>query len=270
MDSDEHWGEETIIANGDAVAWRITVTNTGNLDLADVTVSDALAPACAQTQDLLTVGDTWIYTCTEAEFDAPVTNTASVEATPTPNGFPPVTSSDTAETLEPPELELTKAVDQAQVVVGETLNYELAITNSGVNDAIDVEILDTLPDGLTSVQLPPSSGLTYDAATHTITWSIASVAVGETISVNYSAEVALADTLVNDVAITSDHEENNLDDNSDSASTTATPVPEDPPPLAFTGANSMTMVLWAIFVSGLGLMLLLFARRRKLAIHPKP
>ena len=269
IDNEDHWGESTVIANGDDVVWRIQVINIGNIDLTNVVVTDLLAPACEQTRTLVETGETWSYTCADSGTTEPTLNTASVDATPDADGFLPVTSSDTAETIDPPELELIKSVDQTEFMVGTTATYEVEVTNTGELDATNIEILDTLPNGLTSISLLDGDQASYDAADHTITWSIAALAIGETVSISYTAEVSSAGDLVNDVAIISDHEENDLANNSDSVLITASPIPEpDPPapesapPLAFTGANSGAIVVWGVFLLALGLLLVVLARRR--------
>ncbi len=264
IENEDHWGETTVIADGDDVTWRIQVVNLGNIDLIDIVVADPLAPSCQQTRPLLTVGETWTYACSESGTTEPTTNTASVEATPADGGSPAITSSDSAETLEPAELALAKSVDQTGVLVGDTVTYEIELTNTGVLNATDIEVLDTLPAGITSIAFSTTDRLFYNEADHTIVWSIAELAAGETAVVSYSAEVESTGDLVNEVAILSDHEENNLDNNSDSASITASPVPESAPPLAFTGANSMTTVVWALTLLGLGVVLVILARRRQL------
>ena len=264
VDNAEHWAETTVAANGDDVTWRISVTNIGNIDLADVAVSDPLVASCEQTLPLLAIGETWVYTCTGV-ITGPMANTALVEGTPAAGEFPPVGDVDSADTLGPPELGLTKTVDGAEVFVGDTATYELQITNSGVTDAADIEILDTLPAGLGEVSVPDGSGLTYDESTHTITWLLGSLAVGETVAVSYTGVVVEAGPLVNEAEILTGHEENDVTDNIDKTTTTVeTSEPPEPVPplLAFTGASSWTLFTWSMLLLSLGLLLFIGARRR--------
>jgi len=67
-----------IINSGQSANFTITVTNTGDVDLADVTVSDPLVPNCNNTLGTLVVGQTEIYSCTLTNVSDSFTNTATV------------------------------------------------------------------------------------------------------------------------------------------------------------------------------------------------
>ena len=76
------------------------VTNTGNVTLTNVSVADAVSPACAATSSTipalasLAAGASVTYTCTVAGVSAGFTNVATDTGTP-PSG-PDITGSDTA------------------------------------------------------------------------------------------------------------------------------------------------------------------------------
>lgn len=78
---------------GTEVTYEITVTNTGNVDLHDVEVSDPLVPDCSATIGDLAVGASETITCTVAVW-SPVTNVATATGED-PFGTP-VTDTDTA------------------------------------------------------------------------------------------------------------------------------------------------------------------------------
>ena len=61
---------------GSDVTFEIVVTNTGDVDLTDVEVSDALAPGCARVIGDLAAGDSYTYTCTVENVLAGFTNVA--------------------------------------------------------------------------------------------------------------------------------------------------------------------------------------------------
>jgi uncharacterized repeat protein (TIGR01451 family) len=82
------------VVSGGTVTFTIRVTNTGDVTLTNVTVSDPLALNCAATVGTLSPGATQSYQCSLINVTADFTNTATVTATP-PVG-PDVTDSDDA------------------------------------------------------------------------------------------------------------------------------------------------------------------------------
>ena len=148
------------------VLYRFTVTNTGNVTLTDVTITDPLPGMSAITivwpgpDGVLQPGQvataTATYELTQADLDAgQVANTATTEGTP-PTGTP-VTDQDTAIVTIPPDprIIVDKASDASQLssppVVGDTITYLFAITNTGNVTLTGVTITDSLP-GLTELQ----------------------------------------------------------------------------------------------------------------------
>ncbi|WP_341925730.1 hypothetical protein [Nocardioides psychrotolerans] len=143
---------------GDTITYGFVVTNTGNLTLTDVVVSDPmfssigcptgpLAPAatrtCTDQVHVLTAGDIAA---------GEVLNTATVTAQ-APTG---ATVTDRDSTTTPvattrADVRITKTVDDAAPRPGETVTYTLTATNAGPGPAADVVIVDTLPAGVTLV-----------------------------------------------------------------------------------------------------------------------
>jgi len=67
-----------VIGADDTATWTITVTNTGDVDLMDVTVTDAQAPGCAAVIGDLAVGASTSYECSLSGITQPMTNVAEV------------------------------------------------------------------------------------------------------------------------------------------------------------------------------------------------
>ena len=88
------------VTSGGTATWTIVVTNTGNTELFDVNVTDALAPTCAKTSaDIgafasMAPGASVIYSCSLANVTTGPTNVA--HATGTPPSGPDVTATDSA------------------------------------------------------------------------------------------------------------------------------------------------------------------------------
>jgi uncharacterized repeat protein (TIGR01451 family) len=55
--------------------------------------------------------------------------------------------------VEPPKFNLTKTVDLSDVVGGTTVNFTIAVTNTGGTNATGVRLVDALPAGLTGTNL---------------------------------------------------------------------------------------------------------------------
>jgi uncharacterized repeat protein (TIGR01451 family) len=72
------WASSTEVKSGSTVVWRITVTNTGKVELRDLLVSDAVAPACDETIATLAVKASSVTTCESTHVTEALTNTATV------------------------------------------------------------------------------------------------------------------------------------------------------------------------------------------------
>ncbi|KRF20992.1 hypothetical protein ASG90_00825 [Nocardioides sp. Soil797] len=173
---------------GDTVAYTFTVTNTGNVPLTSINVSDPLAGAVTCEETSLKPGESTecvadaLYTITEADESAgQVVNTAIAEGED-PNGgdvdSPP--DSTTTKTQTPaPELALVKEAgtpvdvnDSGITDAGDTIAYTFTVTNKGNVPVHAVEINDPLAGAatceLTSLEPGESTTCVADEA-YTIT-----------------------------------------------------------------------------------------------------
>jgi uncharacterized repeat protein (TIGR01451 family) len=71
------WTSSVDIPEGDTAYWKVTVTNTGDIPLANVTVSDPLVPACDITGVTLAVGASLDTYCNLGDITAAVVNVAT-------------------------------------------------------------------------------------------------------------------------------------------------------------------------------------------------
>ncbi|MBX7251401.1 MAG: DUF11 domain-containing protein [Candidatus Promineofilum sp.] len=130
-----------ITAVGQIVPYTFTVTNTGNVALTGVTVSD---PKCTSaisgptgdtnSNGKLDLTETWVYSCTHtvtlAEMNAGgnLANTVTADSTETP----PDTDPHNIPITQTPALTLDKATTTANYdQVGDTISYNYTVTNSG-------------------------------------------------------------------------------------------------------------------------------------------
>jgi hypothetical protein len=71
------WVSSVDIAQGDTAYWKVTVTNTGDMPLASVTVSDPSTPACDTTGVTLAVGASLSTYCATPDISGTVVNMAT-------------------------------------------------------------------------------------------------------------------------------------------------------------------------------------------------
>jgi len=160
----------------DAVTYEITVTNTGNVDLSNITVvDDIIGDLSSQFPDTLAVGSDPVtvqveYTPAPGDGD-PVTNTVIAsgdwEAGETGDSVS-ATASCTTDILNP-EITVTKSCPQS-AFVGDEITYTIRVTNSGDEDLEGITVQDTILGDLSA-----SFADTLDAGDfeeHTFTHSV--------------------------------------------------------------------------------------------------
>lgn len=169
----------TVTASGDVVVYSFVVTNTGNLDLTSVGVTDPLPdlPAVSCPQDTLAASEsmtcTASYTVTQADIDAgSIANTATATGTP-PSGVP-VTDDDSATVTatQSPSINVTKSALPATVSsAGEVVTYSFVVTNTGNATLTSVTVTDPLPD-LSAVSCPQTTLAPGETTTCTATYTV--------------------------------------------------------------------------------------------------
>ena len=171
----------TNVAAGDTVTYTYTVENTGNVDVADVTVTDVhsgtgtLSPITIDTLtntstnssddgadndvDVLAPGDSVTfeatYTVTQADIDeaADITNTATATGDPLVGDLTDPTATETVDVEDiAPALDIDKPAPALSTdadgdgvpSIGDTLTYTITATNTGNVALTGVQIVDTL------------------------------------------------------------------------------------------------------------------------------
>lgn len=243
-------------AVGQTATFGFTVTNTGNITLAPVTITDARAglqnAACVAT---LAPGATAAcaltgsVAVTEADLIAGgVNNTATAYGTPAVGSLPTAQASSSASApvvAAVASLSARKTADAASIVAGGTITYRFAATNTGTLTLHDITVSDPMlgiADAPCVDVLPP--GATAECTT----------------LARYQPRAA--GTLSNTATLTGLTPPGfSLPSASDPATTAV--LVTAPPPLAITGAEIMpTLVAGAIaLISGLALLVMVRLRR---------
>ncbi len=134
--------EPKTVRPGDTVTSTITVTNTGDSVLREVSVADPGAPACAKSLGQLEPQAKQAYTCTESASQEDFTATAAVTATDATNRPVTATAGEPVDVIHP-AVTITNDATPAQVRQGDTVTFTLVVANTGDVPLTDVSIADS-------------------------------------------------------------------------------------------------------------------------------
>jgi large repetitive protein len=148
----------------DTVTYTLTATNTGNVALSTVNVTDVKLPGLSCSVGALAVGAnlvcTGVYTLAQPDINAgTVENQAFVTSSATVGGVPravedssgsaAANDNPTVTTLPIPQATLSKTVNKSTAAIGDVLTFKIAATTIVFSPA---NIVDILPGGLTYVK----------------------------------------------------------------------------------------------------------------------
>ncbi len=192
------------------LAYRIGVTNTGNVSLNNVNVVDTLPNGSVATlvgplndtgvAGTLDVAETWeyttSYTVTQGDIDNAQPRTNSVVVTSDETGTDTFGASATTTINTTPAFSVVKTVDPENISSPGVLNYTITIDNTGNTTLTDVLVTDTLPDGSVTTLSAPGGDAGLSGA----------LDVGETwtYSTTYTAtqqDIDTGETLINSVEV---------------------------------------------------------------------
>lgn len=189
---------ERIEKAGDIINYWFEVSNTGNVALTSVNITDPLLGLSVisgptyhvgNSDNILNPGEVWRYLATYAVNATDVTigsvaNSATVSAIPSTGGN--VSDAASISTMiYSADLSVSKAVSNIAPRVGSTVTFEIEVTNTGPSDATDVQLTDMVPNGYTDITSVSHDGI-YSG--NTINWSL-SIASGDTTTISYQAKV---------------------------------------------------------------------------------
>ena len=229
------------VVAGTALTYTLHVRNAGPSDASAVSITDTLPPfvtfvgassGCTEATGVVTCSVATLDAYADASFAVTVEVAAAVPAGATlenhavvtaneldPNG--PNNAADASTTVErEADLWITKTSTPDPVVAGETLTYDLSVTNNGPSNAADVTISDTLPAGTAFLSASAACG----EAAGTVTCNFGEIALDATmfasITVTVDPSVAGGSTITNTAAAGSPDPDPNLPNNVGSATST--------------------------------------------------
>ncbi len=227
--------DQTIIFQGDA-SFTIDVTNTGDLDLFNVEVTDPATPDCDMVIGDLPLGVTVSYSCEQLTVLADYTNIADVVGEDIEGNV--VRDSDDARVnVLAPEIDIQKTPDDQTIVVGSDATFTITVTNTGDVDLINVVVTDPLV---------PACDTT-----------VPSLAIGESFSYDCTAQNVFED-FTNVATVTAEDAEGNpVDDTDDAILRIREP---DEGQLPVTGSDSSELTIAGLLMVLFGAVLVRFER----------
>ena len=162
--TDSNGSKENITAAGDVIAYQVNVTNDGNIDLNNVTVTDPLVNNLTGNNDtVLNVTETWTYTGNytvtqedlnnNGEGTGFINNTATVDC----DQLDPQNDSANVTIKQNPAYAIDKTITDVSgngskenvTAAGDVIAYQVNVTNDGNIDLTNVTVTDPLVNNLT-------------------------------------------------------------------------------------------------------------------------
>jgi uncharacterized repeat protein (TIGR01451 family) len=227
---------------GQTITYQITVSNTGNEALNNITVTDSiLGNLSASFADSLAAGASetrsFQYTIKATDPD-PLVNTVTVNAVGAQTGTALTATANCTTTTPRVDVGIAKTSDAPTggVAPGESFNYTITVTASGTAAAQAVTVTDTIPAGLTIVSATFSGGSAGSGnctvSGQTVTCSLGDMAPGTTatVRIRVTATPAACPAVVNRATVTATNEDAGAGGNNTSPDVVVVVNCEQPPP----------------------------------------
>jgi len=201
-----HPGAAMAVA-GDTLKYTITVLNIGNVPTKKVEITDTFSGGEGPISNLVYPSDvtysggkftdneipaggavviTYEYLVVSDDAGEVIRNTAVAELED--HGHDHTDSTET--TVEKKEVKIVKSVDDSTADITQTLNYTIAVTNTGNVVLHNVEVTDTMTGATGKIAFNPVSNITYDGVD---TFTIGTIGVGSTVNIHYTYTVPETD-----------------------------------------------------------------------------
>lgn len=167
---------------GQTLEYTIEITNTGNVSISEVLISDPQATTGPTyisgdqgVDDIMAPGETWIYSATHVVTqddmnNGSFTNTDTASGTPAGGDLVDVTDEITIPAVQDPSIRIVKVSDQSGYSeVGEVITYTLYVQNNGNVSLNDVEVVDPLTGYTETIEVLDAGELILLTTTYTVT-----------------------------------------------------------------------------------------------------
>lgn len=248
----------TEILVGESVTYTFTVTNTGDVDLFGVTVTDDKLGPIATLPTLL-VDETQTYTRT-VSLTLPTENVVVARGTDAVGHAVDDSATafvDVAPPFTPPDVTIDKSADKTSASAGDLVTYTLTYRNIGASPAYDMTIVDDFDERYVTIE--SAGGGTVSGGK--ITWTDAGPLYAEdaprtiTYKVRIDTDLPLDVKHIDNVVVIHEPTEVVTDNNSDNWR-----VSVGEPFLPFTGFEGGLLALIALLATGAGFALRRFGR----------
>lgn len=186
-----------IVARAGTAAFTVTVTNAGDTELTDVTVTDPAAPGCSAQIGTLAAGESRQLECLVTSVAAGFTNTASVTGTP-PDGEPITSESSAA--VQVADITVVKEALGSVTPIGGDAEFRITVTNTGEVALSPVQVSDPqVPGCARTIDTLPAGGSQSWTCTQTgleesLTNVVTATGTAETVTVTDSDDATVSVT----------------------------------------------------------------------------
>lgn len=197
--------KETVKAVGEEIVYTITVTNTGNRKLSDVSVSDEMLDWSTVIEELdpgVSKEFALTYVVTQEDIDAGLLLNVAVASHPDV----PVDPTDEVEIPvdQNPALSLDKSVNKETVkTVGEEVIYTIKVTNTGNVTLSDVSVSDEMLDWSTTIETLKVGETKDFSLTYVVTQE--DIAGGEIVNIVSASHPDIEEEPTDEVTVKVDH-----------------------------------------------------------------
>ena len=138
------------------------------------------------------------------------------------------------------DLEVEKTVSAARTTAGNDLIYQITVTNNGPSPATSVQVVDTLPSGVTFISGTGPQQEALTASSGTVSYDAGLLASGDSfqMTINVTLNPGVTATQTNFVTVSTQTAESNTNNNSASVTTTIDPLTSTFSGLVFLDINN--------------------------------